>query len=131
VHQSASTLLISFEVLYHLLTNQPRVQMPVVSSIVPMLSVEPQRVSKPSEPDLLYPSLARSSRFRALEEFRSLRQQKSRRDTLLRQDFEDFGTAFIRIQSINEAFELLSINELAAIISDVNRLPTLVQAMLY
>jgi hypothetical protein len=124
-------LLISFEVLYRLLTNQPRVQMPVVSSIVSMLSVEPQRVSKPSEPDLLYPPWpARSDSERWKNSVLCVNKNHAR-DTLLRQDFEDFGTAFIRTQSINEAFELLSINELAAIISDVNHLPTLVQAMLY
>jgi len=94
--------------------------MPVVGSIVPMLSVEPQRVSKPSEPDPLHPPLpARPD------------SERWKNSVLWRQDFEDFDTAFIRTQSINEAFELLSINELAAIISDVNHLPTLVQAMLY
>jgi CheY-like chemotaxis protein len=109
-----------YEDLYRLLTNQPCVEKPDLGSMVPMPPIEPQWVSTPSEPDLVYPLLPARSDSERWKNSVLWVDKNHARHTLLRQDFEAFGVKFIRANSINEVLDRLSSNRFEAIISDVN-----------
>ena len=110
-----------YEDLYRLLTDQPRVQKPDLGKLRPMPPIEPQWVSTPSEPELLYPLLPPRVDSERWKNCILWVDNNHLNRIFERRDFEALGVTFSLAQSTTEALDLLSNKRFSAIISNVNR----------